>query len=172
MVLGGSMNYNLETYSIMELLSLYSKILKQLKHRKVIRSKNLVGDFGEYIAIDLYNKTPHLPRLQSAPIGTKNIDAISVKGERYSIKSTSGRVTGVFHGFKNPEGGKEDEKKFEYVIVVIFNNDFELAKILELNWDQFIQYKRWHSTVRAWNIPITKSLIENSKIVFDINNNK
>lgn len=166
------MNINIENLSTKELLSLYSDILKQLKVRDVIRSKNLLGDLGEYLAIEFYCNTPKLPKLQSAPIGTKNIDAISVKGERYSIKSTSGRLTGVFRDLNNPESNQIDDKKFEYVIIVIFNDDFELAKILEISWDQFLKFKRWHPTVKAWNIPITKALIKDSKIIINYQINK
>lgn len=161
------MSIEVEHLSTTELISLYSNILKQLKNRDVIRSKNLLGDLGEYLAIEYYCNTPNLPKLQSAPIGTKNIDAISVKGERYSIKSTSGRLTGVFHGLNGPESSETEDKKFEYVIVVMFNDDFELIKILEISWNLFLISKKWHRTVRAWNIPITKTLIANSKIIFD-----
>ena len=35
-----------------------------------------------------------------APVGTENIDAISRKGDRYSIKSTSSNTTGVFYGLE------------------------------------------------------------------------
>ena len=52
---------------------------------------------GEYLAIENYNKIANLPTLQKATASTQNIDAISNKGERYSIKSTSGTATGVFH---------------------------------------------------------------------------
>lgn len=161
------MSIEIEKLNTTELISLYSNILKQLKNRDVIRSKNLLGDLGEYLAIEYYCNTPNLPKLQSAPIGTKNIDAISVKGERYSIKSTSGKVTGVFHGLNGPETKESDDKKFEYVIIVMFNDDFELTKILEVSWNLFLLSKKWHSTVRAWNIPITKTLLENSRIIFD-----
>ena len=71
-----------------DLVMLYGKIIDELKHRNIIRSKNVVGDIGEYLAIEYYTKTPGLPKLQFAPPSTENIDAISVKGERYSIKCT------------------------------------------------------------------------------------
>ena len=47
---------------------------------------------------------------------TKNIDAISVNGERYAIKSTSGSGTGVFASIPT-----DDDTKifFEYLILVI-----------------------------------------------------
>lgn len=43
-----------------------------------------------------------MPNLQAAPAGTQNIDAISRNGERYSVKSSSGNLTGVFYGLNDP----------------------------------------------------------------------
>ena len=85
------------------LLMLYGEIIEELKRRNVIRSKNVVGDIGEYLAVDYYTKTSGLPKLQFAPPSTENIDAISVKGERYSIKCTTNNTTGVFYGLNAPD---------------------------------------------------------------------
>ena len=60
------------------LVRLYSSLLKELKDRKIIRTKNIIGDLGEYLTIYHYNKSPGLPNLQEASAGTKNIDAISL----------------------------------------------------------------------------------------------
>ncbi len=63
-----------------DLVSLYSSVIKELKDRSVIRTNNVIGDLGEYLAIDYYNNTAGLPTLAVAPVGTENIDAISRKG--------------------------------------------------------------------------------------------
>jgi len=63
----------LENASPTELIKLYSEIIKQLKEKEVIRTNNLVGDLGEYLAIDYYSRTRGLPRLQTAPPSTKNV---------------------------------------------------------------------------------------------------
>ncbi len=85
-----------------ELIEAYSQIIIKLKERKIIRTKNLLGDLAEFLVIDHFAKTPNLPNLQSAPAGTKNVDAISRNGERYSIKATSGNLTGSFWGLNSP----------------------------------------------------------------------
>lgn len=94
-----------------EIISLYSDLISELKSRGIIRTKNLLGDLGEYLAIEQYNTTPGLANLMAAPAGTQNIDAISRKGERYSIKSTSGNLTGVFYGLNDPESAEIEIKK-------------------------------------------------------------
>lgn len=148
------------------LITLYSELIKELKTRKIIRTKNIIGDLGEYLAIYHYNNIPGMPNLQAAPPGTQNIDAISRKGERYSIKSTSGNLTGVFYGLSDKDSEEKQVQKFEYVIIVIFKENFVLDKIIELSWNQFLSVKKWHKTMRGWNISITKNLIEESKIIF------
>jgi len=76
----------------------YALIIAELQKRKLIRTKNIVGERGEFLAIEFYNKTPGLPNLQAAPEGTQNVDALSRKGDRYSIKTISepAKTTGVF----------------------------------------------------------------------------
>ena len=149
------------------LIKLYSDIIKELKNRNIIRTKNIIGDLGEYYAIKYYNEISGLPKLQAAPAGTQNVDAISRKGERYSIKSTSGNLTGVFYGLNDPDSIENEKQIFEYVIIVIFNIDFELEKIIEINWEQFLKLKKWHKTMRGWNISINKKLILEGKIIYE-----
>ena len=149
-----------------ELVQSYGSLLKELKRRGIIRSKNIVGDLGEYIAIRHYNTTPGLPKLQAAPPGTQNVDALSRTGDRYSIKSITGNVTGVFYGLP-PKGSDETpEKKFEFVIIVVFNNDYTVKRIIELIWAQFLEFKRWHSRMNAWNVPINKEVLEKAKTIY------
>ena len=132
---------DLEQLSNSELLENYSKILALLKNRGVIRTKNLIGDLGEYYAVEHYNNTPGIPKLQAAPAGTQNIDAISTKGERYSIKSKTGKLTGVFYGINPPNSNGSEEKIFEYVIIVLLDDNFGLNRIVELTWEKFSNTK-------------------------------
>ena len=153
-----------------DIIKLYPKILKVLKKRDVIRSNNLVGEIGEYLAVSHYNENPKFPNLIRAGVTTKNIDAISRDGERYSIKArvirnTSG-TTGAFNGLEPPGSRKNDVKKFEYAVIVIFDEDYDLKSIVEIDWDQFLKIKKWHKRVNAWTIPINASLMKMAKKVF------
>ena len=157
---------NLAGLKTLDLVSLYSSVIKELKTREVIRTNNVIGDLGEYLAIEYYNQTAGLPTLAAAPISTENIDAVSRKGDRYSIKSTSSKVTGVFYGLEPKDSTKIDKQKFEYVIICRFNNDYELEEILELDWDTFLKHKRWHSRMNAWNLCLTKEVRNDCRIIF------
>lgn len=151
-----------------ELPHAYRCVIKELKKRGIIRSRNVIGDLGEYLVIKYYNNTSGLPNLSPAPPGTQNVDALSRKGDRYSIKATTGRTTGVFYGLNDPKSNLPDEKKFEYVIIALFDGNLVLQRINALSWDEFLKYKRWHSRMRAWNLSITQELLKNTKTIYKL----
>lgn len=157
----------IEGYNITELISLYSKTIKELKRRGVLRTKNVIGELGEYLVLEHYDRDPNLPNLTVVPVGTKNINAISQNGERYSIKSTSSNVTGVFYGLEPQGSSIVDKPLFEYVIVCKLDDDCELEGIYQLSWDSFQRHKKWHSRMSAWNITVTKAMKEDSVIIYE-----
>lgn len=146
--------------SDVELIELYPKLLQELKARGIIRTNNLIGELGEYLAASAYQNNPKLPNLQLNIKSTKNIDATSNKGERYAIKATSGNGTGVFASLPTEN---DDKVYFEYLILVIFNKDYSLQAIYELTWDQFVLYRRMKPPENKWNLPITQAVKEIAK---------
>jgi len=148
---------------------LFAEAKAELKERGLIRTGNIVGERGEQIAISIYCNTPNLPKLQAAPESTQNIDAISINGDRYSVKTITlpGKTTGVFYGL-NPKGSDEpDKQKFEFLIVVILDKKMQPVKIIETECSEFCKFKKWHSRMNAWNISVTKNFVENSKLIYD-----
>lgn len=147
----------------------YGDIQQELKNRNLVRTNNIVGERGEFLAIETYNSISGLPNLQAAPEGTQNVDALSRRGERYSIKTISepGTTTGVFYGISEKDESEIPNKKFEYVIIVQIFKDYRPKRILELTWGQFLKFKKWHSTMRAWNLSVTKLLLNEAKIILD-----
>lgn len=153
-------------YSGMELIRIYGELLSKMREDELIRSKNVTGDLGEYIVIDYYTKTKGLPKLQFAPPSTKNIDAISVNGERYSIKCTATNTTGAFYGINKDADIASIKPLFEYVVVIKLDKNYQPEFILELNWETFFKHKHWHSRIGAYNLVITNSLIVDGKMVY------
>ena len=47
---------NLEDLENDELIILYPKLLQELKRREIIRTNNLIGELGEFIAASEYKK--------------------------------------------------------------------------------------------------------------------
>lgn len=160
------MKIDITQLTIDELWALYGQTHDRLRQLGEIRSRNIVGDRGEQIAISYYGATKGLPKLQMAPPSTKNIDAISTQGDRYSIKTVSlpNKTTGVFHGYGTPDKPIKD-KKFEYLIIVVIDA-YQPELIVELTWEDFYELKRWHSTMNAHNISLSKAVMDRAKIIY------
>lgn len=155
---------DLTAFSNEDIIDFYSDAIKELKRREIIRTKNVLGDLAEFLAIDFYHKNTNLPNLQAAPVGTQNVDAISRAGDRYSIKATTGSVTGIFTGLEPKGSTQQDKQKFEYVLICKFDDNYKLKAIYELTWDVFIKHKKWHSTMKAWNISLSREVIADSVV--------
>ena len=97
-----------------ELIQIYPDLINELKNRDIIRTNNIVGELGEYFSVKIFNETTNLPKLQMAPPSTENVDALSTKGKRYAIKSTSSNNTGVFASITIDQ----QEPSFEYLLVL------------------------------------------------------
>jgi hypothetical protein len=155
----------LSTDELAFFLSPDSPIRKELLRRNVIRSKNIVGDLGEYYAKTIYDESNTLPNLMMAAPGVKNIDLLSREGERYSVKTVSSR-NGTTGSFWDPESIENNEKKFEYLLIVILNSRFSVDIILELTWDDFIKHKKFNKRMNNYNISVTQALIADVNVPY------
>jgi hypothetical protein len=150
---------NLKELSNEEIIFLWKEIEKEFEERDI--SFN-VGALGESLAIDFFNKTPGLDNLVKAATGTKNVDALSRKGDRYSIKTIK---KGTKSGTVYPDADDKDKIIFEYILVIILNSEYELKSIRRFSWNQFLQVRQWDITMNAWYIPKTiKALQQGEKI--------
>jgi len=130
-----------------------------LKKRRIVRTNNLIGELGEFRVVIAYKNNPKLPRLELKQTSTTNIDATSVKGKRYSIKATSGSTTGVFSSLPRDN----DHKMFEYLVLVIFDKQYNLEGIYELTWSQFLLFRKIKQPEGKWYVPITQELLSQAK---------
>ena len=151
---------------LIQLISPSSDVFKELAKRNIIRSKNTVGDLGEYYAIHYYNKIKGLPNLTLAPPGVKNIDALSRDGEIYSVKCVSS-PRGTTGSFWDPDSIDKNNQKFHYLIIVILDKNYGVDKILELSWDDFMMHKKYNKRMNNYNISITQKLLNEIKIVYE-----
>lgn len=161
------MDYSsLSTSELAKLISPESAAFRELKKRNILRSKNIVGELGEHYAISFFNKKAGLPNLSLAQVTVKNIDALSRNGETYSIKTISSKK-GTTGSFWDPDSIEKNEKKFDYLLIVILNNGYQLDMILELTWKDFFKHKRFNKRMNNYNIQVTKQLMSDVKIIFD-----
>jgi|TARA_B110000091_G_C13491903_1_gene340586 hypothetical protein len=160
-------NYkDLSVSELAKLISPNSEAFQELKDREILRTKNVVGELGEYYAIEFYCSNPKLPSLSIAPITVKNIDALSRNGEIYSIKTVSSKK-GVTGSFWDPNSIENNEKKFDYLLIVVLDNSYSLSMILELTWDEFYKYKKYNKRMNNYNISLTNALIDNVNVVYE-----
>ena len=156
-----------------KLISPSSDVIQELRKRGVLRTKNIVGEVGEYYAIKFYSKidtniyvsSKKLPNLALAGKTTKNVDALSRDGKIYSIKCVSSD-NGTTGSFWSPEGIRNDEKTFDYLIIVILDEEYGVDKILELSWDNFMEYKSFNLRINNYNVPVTKKSTEKFKVIY------
>jgi hypothetical protein len=151
----------LEKFSDDALISLRIQIDKECKRRKM---KFTAGDYGEKIAIDFFNNTPGLENLLKAPPGTKNVDALSRKGDRYSIKTIKdGNKSGTIY----PDRENKEKQLFEYLLIVLLNDDYELKALYRISWQQFWKVKKWDLTMKAWYLPKTSKALNEGECLYE-----
>lgn len=137
---------NLNLLDDIQLLELRAAVDREARKRGL--SFN-VGEIGEKLAISLFKERPDLPVLAPAPRGTKNIDAISREGNRYSIKTLQrAKKTGTIY----PDPLDKDRKLFEFILIVLLNDDLTLDGIVELDWQQFCAVRSWDIRMNAWYV--------------------
>ena len=159
------MRINLGDLKDHDLIRLYPKIIKELRKRKIIRTKNIIGELGEFYALEIYKNKPGLPRIQHAPPNTKNVDALSINGERYAIKSSSTKQTGVFSSLSI----NDKAQMFEYLITIWFDKEYEIYQILECSWKIFVQHRKLKNPEQKWAITKTKKFVDDCKTIYEIN---
>lgn len=143
---GGLTDFRLEVLSDEDLIRLRARVHREMKRRKLPVT---VGGTAEQLAIRYFNSTPDCPNLQEAPPNTSNVDALSRKGERYSIKAIqTGRKTGTVY----PDRGNPEKQLFEYLLVVRMDEEWGLDAIYEFDWPLFVKLRSWDIRMNAWYV--------------------
>jgi len=139
------------------LVRLRAQLEVEMRRRKLGFS---VGEIGETLVIEHYTNTPNLPTLQPAPTGTKNVDALSRDGERYSIKSIwNAKKTSTIY----PDPENRDKQLFEHIIIALLNDELALKAVYEFTWDEFTKTRGWDSRMSAWYIPCSRKSLEKAR---------
>jgi len=151
---------DLSRLSDTDLLRLRSSIDREAFRRGLALS---VGELGEKLAIDIYRTRPDLPVLAPAPKGTKNVDALSRDGERYSIKTLlRAKKTGTIY----PDQGDPGRRLFESLLIVLLSDHLELVRIVALDWDQFCEVRSWDKRMQAWYVAKSKRVLDLGEQIF------
>lgn len=143
-----------------DLISLRAEIEAEMNRRGISFS---VGEIGETLAINYFNSTKNLPNLQAAPTGTKNIDAISRDGDRYSIKTRlKAKKTGTIY----PDNDNAEKQLFEYILLVQIDDKYKLKSIHQFDWKLFCDLRCWDKRMSAWYLSCSeKTLKKGNKLI-------
>jgi hypothetical protein len=150
--------HDLQAMADEDLFRLRIRLLREMKRRQLPVS---IGNVAEQMAIRYFNTTRGLPKLQEARAGTANVDANSDRGERYSIKCIQqGRKTGTIY----PDRIDPDKRLFEYLLVVLLDEDWMLKAIYEFDWNLFVKLRRWDIRMNAWYIGGSAKILSQARV--------
>ncbi|MGR9461152.1 hypothetical protein ACU8V1_35230 (plasmid) [Rhizobium leguminosarum] len=141
-----------------ELLRLRADLHREMKKRGLALS---VGQLAEKLAISFFNNTPGCPNLSEAAVGTANVDALSRRGDRYSIKGVlDARKTGTVY----PDAVDPDRQLFEYLLIVRLAPDWTLQSIFEFDWQTFVRCRSWDKRMNAWYLGLAAKTLGQAKV--------
>jgi len=144
-----------------ELVILRANIETELNRRGI--SFN-VGQIGEKLAISFFNSKSGLPNLLQAPVGAKNVDALSRDGERYSIKTfMKAKKTGTVY----PDEKDKDKQLFEYLVVVKLDTSYQLHTIYRYSWNDFIRMRAWDRRMNAWYLSLSRKNLAMAELIYN-----
>lgn len=111
----------LESMDEQSLLNLYSELMEELRDRELIRtSNNPVADYAEKIAVEYMGLTRVGKEVRGYDAVDKNKRKYQIKGRR-TTRHNGSRQLGVIRNL--------NEKLFDYLVAVIFNEDFSVNEI-------------------------------------------
>ena len=140
-----------------DLLQLRAALHGEMKRRGLAHS---VGQITEKLAIDFFNNTPGCPNLREAAAGTANVDALSRRGDRYSIKGVlDARKTGTVY----PDPQTPDRQLFEYLLVIQLNKEWTMQSIYEFDWPTFVRCRSWDKRMNAWYVGLAAKTLAQAK---------
>jgi hypothetical protein len=152
---------DLEKLSDDEIVSLRIKIENEFKRRKI---KFSTSEKGDALAIEFFNKTPGLDNLMRTSIGTKSVDALSRKGERYSIKTMKdGGKSSNFY----LKGNIKKEKLFEFLLIVVLDQAYELKSLHRFSWTQFLKIKLWDSHMGSHYVSKSQKRLNQGECLYE-----
>jgi hypothetical protein len=147
-----------------EVVRAFATILAAMRHREIIRTKNVVGDLGERYAMNAY--AHHGPRggLSLRPTNSTDIDALDAASARYAIKAASlgSTRTSTFHFGQDRA---QADAVFDYVVVVRLNDYFQVDSVIEFTWEKFWQCKAWSKRQHAWFLPLTQKVLQTGRVI-------
>jgi len=127
-----------------EVGQLWARSMRELRDRALIRSwNNPVADYAERLAAELLD-------LELAPPVAQGYDATDAAGQRYQIKSR--RVTPQNKSRQLGVLRKLEQREFDYLIAVIFDEDLVIQEMWQLPYAVVVEFGKWVPTLNGHRI--------------------
>ena len=141
-----------------DLLQLYGRLMEELRQRKLIRSSNNpVSDYAEKIVCEKL-------KLSIQGKSSKGYDAIDEKsGIKYQIKArrvtshNKSRQLGVIRNL--------DQKLFDYLIAVIFDESFKPIEIWRIPREAIPKYARYSQHQNGHILILAGKVLEDKTVI-------
>ena len=132
----------LKYMSAIELMRLSVAIIDELLDREVVRTRDSpIGGYTEWLVSECFGLT-------LAGTGTAGYDATDDDGNRYQIKAARSEARTVrFSPFRKV--GKPADFNFDYVIAVIFHNDYSVRLAVQMPRDVSLDLARRANSING-----------------------
>jgi hypothetical protein len=153
------MTVDFNKYCAKELLQLFSELIEALRRKELIRStNNPVADFTEYLVAKNFSYSLENNSKMGYDAIDKNVIKFQIKGRRIHSRNNS-RQLSVIRNL--------DKKFFDYLIAVIYAEDFSILEAYQIPYDLIKPYSRF-SEHQNGNILILRGNILVEKKVMKI----
>ena len=147
---------DLKKLSIKALLQTQANIILELKEREVVRTKNNpIGDFTEWLVAQAYG----LELANNSKTGYDAIDAagskIQIKGRRVTADNPSRQLSAI---------RKYEEKDFDELIAVIFDEDFEIDLAVRMPHAVIGDYSRFSKHSNAHILLLKGDILKDARV--------
>lgn len=147
----------LTSLSVLELLSLHSEILTELRSREVIRTKNNpVGDYAEW----LVSKALGMTLLSNSSAGADAIDSDGLKVQIKARRVTPDNPSRQLSALRNYEAAD-----FDYLIAVIFDEAYNVLDGYKIPHEVIRDYARHSDHVNAHIINLKGAILSDPRVI-------
>lgn len=144
--------FGLKAYSVPDLLLLFSGVLTELRSRGVVRSaNNPVADYAEWLVAKAFG-------YELAGRSSAGYDALGPDGTRYQVKGRRRTREKPSRQLSFIRGLDDDTDPFDYLIGILFNEDFTIWKAAQVPVVVVRENSTWIARVNGWRFMLRDSV--------------
>ena len=150
------MPVDLTRFTVTDLPKLSASIIDELIARKVVRTRNKpLGDYTEWLVAKVL-------KLELASKSTLGHDGTDRKGTKYEIKGR--RVTPENTSRQLSVIRKLEDKNFDFLVGVIFNEDYEILVAVMVPHNVVGEYASFREHVNGHILQLKGAILEDSRV--------